>query len=58
MILIHPGFIGILAPQLIIVRVWLDVSMANPISDFGSALITGFFLIWQLKKLGIEEKAV
>ena len=48
----------LLAPLLIILpgRFGLDgVWMASPISDFGSALITGFFLFWQMKKLGSEE---
>ncbi len=47
----------LLAPLLILLPkiyglngVW----MATPISDFGSALITGLFLFWQLKKLGTE----
>jgi hypothetical protein len=30
--------------------------MATPISDFGSAVITGIFLWWQMVKLGKEEK--
>jgi len=30
------------------------VWMSTPLSDFGSALITGLFLSWQLKKLGKE----
>jgi len=48
----------LLAPLLIILpgRFGLEgVWMATPISDFGSALITGFFLFWQMKKLGTEE---
>lgn len=48
----------LLAPLLIILpaRFGLDgVWMATPISDLGSALITGFFLFWQMKKLGSEE---
>ncbi len=31
------------------------VWMATPISDFGSALITGIFLWWQMEKLGRDE---
>ncbi len=31
------------------------VWMATPISDAGSALVTGIFLWWQMKKLGKEE---
>jgi Na+-driven multidrug efflux pump len=31
------------------------VWMATPISDAGSALITGIFLWWQMKKLGKDE---
>lgn len=31
------------------------VWMATPISDFGSAIITGLFLWWQMKKLGKDN---
>lgn len=48
----------LLAPLLILLPRFygLDgVWLATPISDFGSALITGIFLFWQLKKLGNKE---
>ncbi len=44
----------LLAPLLVILpnHFGLDgVWMATPISDLGSAIITGFFLFWQLKRL-------
>lgn len=50
----------LLAPLLVLLPRFYGLNgvwMATPISDFGSALITGLFLFWQLKKLGkgIEE---
>lgn len=45
----------LLAPLLIFLpRIYglNGVWMATPISDFGSALITGLFLFWQMRKLG------
>ena len=48
----------LLTPLLIILPRFYGLNgvwMATPISDFGSALITGIFLFWQMKKLGTEE---
>ncbi len=48
----------LLAPLLLILPHFYGLNgvwMATPISDFGSALITGLFLFWQMRKLGLEE---
>jgi len=45
----------LLAPLLVLLPRYYGLNgvwMATPISDLGSALITGLFLFWQLKKLG------
>lgn len=49
----------LLGPLLVVLPRFFGLNgvwMATPISDFGSALITGIFLWWQMKKLGKEEK--
>ncbi len=48
----------LLAPLLLILPHFYGLNgvwMATPISDFGSAMITGLFLFWQMRKLGLEE---
>lgn len=45
----------LLAPLLVLLPPWFGLNgvwMATPISDFGSSLITGWFLYRQMKKLG------
>ena len=51
----------LLAPLLFLLPHFFGLNgvwMATPISDFGSAVITGFFLWWQMKKLGVEENVL
>lgn len=48
----------LLAPLLVILPNWFGLNgvwMSTPISDMGSAIITGFFLYFQMRKLGKEE---
>lgn len=49
----------LLAPLLIILPRFYGLNgvwMATPISDFGSALITGLFLFWEMRKLGLVNQ--
>ena len=49
----------LLAPLLLVLPRFFGLNgvwMATPISDAGSALITGIFLWWQMKKLGTEDQ--
>ena len=48
----------LLAPLLLILPPWFGLNgvwMATPISDFVSAAVTGIFLAWQMRKLGVES---